>query len=257
MPPKKEAKGTKIKIANASQGLASDYNLLSMSNKFDTANGGFKRNYSEIPNPNLERKDGKVKGYSFAYDRHFEGKAGLRDGTKEEREGFDEEQSFALDETPLETVTVSRRNAAAVQFPNTWTLLEPYETWRQVLVNVWDADYAEAKRLFTLAGERTLLSIYRIQNPSLLQRFLSEKTSMELQYAGRWPKMCGMESRLYHGAGEESVEHIGEKGFDPRATGGMNGMQYGAGAYFSRDMSYWTQQQKSTAASSAADRKFA
>lgn len=222
-----------------------------------------RKDYRSIPSVSSSSswQNSDTNGYSFDI-------ASRRTEQRVRVEASEDMESGASDAKPIEntsatvtateTATRSRRarvRVPSVKLPATWTALEPYETWRQVLVNTWDADYPEARSRFTLTlgGQRALLGIYRIQNPALLSRFLSQKASMERRYAGRWPKMCGMESRLYHGAEESAVAHIGANGFDTRDSDGRNVMdlQYGAGVYFTRDMRYWTEQESSPTISPA------
>ncbi|XP_069484829.1 protein mono-ADP-ribosyltransferase PARP12-like [Ambystoma mexicanum] len=100
------------------------------------------------------------------------------------------------------------------------------------------ADTSEEYKKVQTLFQRTLmkpviLSIERIQNPSLWKVYQWQKEQMEKANDGKVVD----ERHLFHGTDEKLVDSISSDNFDWRICG-VHGTAYGKGSYFARDAAY-------------------
>lgn len=81
--------------------------------------------------------------------------------------------------------------------------------------------------------QSTIISIQRIQNPSLWRVFQWQKEQMKKRNAGKPVN----EKHLFHGTDKSLIDAICDQNFDWRMCG-VHGTAYGKGSYFARDASY-------------------
>uniref|UniRef100_A0A1X7UHJ5 Poly [ADP-ribose] polymerase n=1 Tax=Amphimedon queenslandica TaxID=400682 RepID=A0A1X7UHJ5_AMPQE len=97
-------------------------------------------------------------------------------------------------------------------------------------------EYKTAETAFnkTMTGSYTqILSIQRLQNPTLYKQYAVRKKEMEKHN----PKGHQNERLLWHGTSPDTLDKINTRGFD-RNFAGKNATYYGKGVYFARDASY-------------------
>ncbi|XP_068752249.1 uncharacterized protein [Montipora capricornis] len=88
------------------------------------------------------------------------------------------------------------------------------------------------KFLESLSNKMNILSIERIQNPSLYVPYMARKQSMDEKNG-----TLDNELQLFHGTKYESVKAINLQGFN-RSLCGQNGAAYGDGVYFAKQAFY-------------------
>ena len=88
--------------------------------------------------------------------------------------------------------------------------------------------------------ELTILSVERLQNPSLWQGYVCKRRTIVQRESSRNPEYNEgqVEKRwLFHGTDKDTVEKIYQMGFN-RIFAGRNMTRYGKGSYFARDAAY-------------------
>ncbi|XP_067658842.1 uncharacterized protein [Haliotis asinina] len=125
--------------------------------------------------------------------------------------------------------------------PKHWAPLDLVQSFELVSLDVEANMYLQVKRRFYASVPQSqyhITAIYQVQNPTMWDKHLSHKRSMEHIAEREGLTLPINEQQLFHGTdSEEVVRGICVNGFDFRVSG-KNGTVYGKGAYFARDASY-------------------
>ncbi|XP_046559247.1 uncharacterized protein LOC124268250 [Haliotis rubra] len=125
--------------------------------------------------------------------------------------------------------------------PTHWAPLDLVQSFELVSLDVEANMYLQVKRRFYASVPQSqyhITAIYQVQNPTMWDKHLSHKRSMEHTAQREGLTQPINEQQLFHGTdSEEVVRGICVNGFDFRVSG-KNGTVYGKGAYFARDASY-------------------
>ncbi|XP_054856294.1 zinc finger CCCH-type antiviral protein 1-like isoform X2 [Eublepharis macularius] len=121
------------------------------------------------------------------------------------------------------------------KYPKEWDKsLLPVIGYKSIEVSKASSEYTTMEKLFQKTmNDYTIVSIKRIQNPSLWQVFQWQKEQMKKKKGGQDIE----EKLLFHGTGWSNLEAICNDNFDWRICG-TNGTVYGKGSYFARDAQY-------------------
>jgi hypothetical protein len=126
---------------------------------------------------------------------------------------------------------VDLSNRLDINLPVNW---EQNKNNNLIKLETLSSEYQEivAKLNLNKFGNRTIISIERVQNERLYIQYLAHKKHFE----ERNSKTVN-EKTLYHGTTSDSVTNIWKFGFN-RSYAGKNATAYGKGVYFARDASY-------------------
>ncbi|XP_003390636.1 PREDICTED: poly [ADP-ribose] polymerase 14-like [Amphimedon queenslandica] len=183
--------------------------------------------YGEILNYEIEQAfQNKKKIYDAADDNFF-----INFGKMEER-----------DKVTDKTAIVKRLDLTIAQEqPDNWDPMPQDSQGKEkrfhfVTLLATGPEYKTAETAFntTMAGKYAkILSIQRLQNPTLYKQYAVRKKEMEKHN----PDGHQNERLLWHGTSPDTLDKINTRGFD-RNFAGKNAVVYGKGVYFARDASY-------------------
>ncbi|XP_003388008.1 PREDICTED: poly [ADP-ribose] polymerase 14-like [Amphimedon queenslandica] len=183
--------------------------------------------YGEIQNYEIEQAfQNKKKIYDAADDNFF-----INFGKMEER-----------DKVTDKTAIVKRLDLTIAQEqPDNWDPMPQDSQGKEkrfhfVTLPATGPEYKTAETAFntTMAGKYAkILSIQRLQNPTLYKQYAVRKKEMEKHN----PNGHQNERLLWHGTSPDTLDKINTRGFD-RNFAGKNATVYGKGVYFARDASY-------------------
>ncbi|XP_046582963.1 E3 ubiquitin-protein ligase mind-bomb-like isoform X1 [Haliotis rubra] len=100
-------------------------------------------------------------------------------------------------------------------------------------VTAFEYRHVESKVEETLSN-KSIVSIYRIQNMALWEQYRVAKVNMEREYG----RGLANEKQLFHGTTPDSADLIPHQNIDFRLAGSRVGALYGQGAYFAVDAKY-------------------
>ena len=121
----------------------------------------------------------------------------------------------------------------------TWAPMDKNKTCCQVPRQQSNADYSEALKLFTLKG-KTPQKIFRTRILRCLYNISSKRQIWRNSTRASGASRLASNVICNHGTEEAIVPKICAKGFDSTYCG-KNGVSYGRGSYFARDMNYSAQ----------------
>ena len=136
--------------------------------------------------------------------------------------------------------------------PSNWVNLSEYELCLQIELKPGESEFDKIRALFetektkeknnqkTLAKflqSRTLVKVFRLQNPNLYRHYVLTKENLIKKYHDKPEVVNNMERTLFHGTSEDAVSKINSEGFD-RNFCGKNMALYGKAVYLARDLSY-------------------
>ena len=136
----------------------------------------------------------------------------------------------------------------ASDLPANWTPLREHELVLQIELQPGDPEFEKIKTLFEAEKKkqvdtakflqnRTLMKVFRLQNPTLYRQYVLSKEKFARKYYDKPDVVKNLERTLFHGTSEDTVSKINSEGFD-RSFCGKNMTLFGKGVYFARDLSY-------------------
>ncbi|XP_052771711.1 protein mono-ADP-ribosyltransferase PARP14-like [Mya arenaria] len=124
-----------------------------------------------------------------------------------------------------------------IQIPTNWAPMKSSEQVKSIPLSHSDQEYQEALNDLTktLGRQPKIVSIERIQNPTLYTQYEAKKKQMETANKG-----TKNERMLWHGTADYAVPSISAHGFN-RSYCGKNATAVGQGVYFATQASYSAQ----------------
>jgi poly [ADP-ribose] polymerase 10/14/15 len=113
------------------------------------------------------------------------------------------------------------------------------EPFKQILLSPSSIEYKDVENNVMLTANNTvhqIVSIARIQNPSLYQQYMVRYDSMQRTVQPA-TATNPLERILWHGTSADTLESINSTGFN-RSYCGKNAVVYGSGVYFAQQFSY-------------------
>jgi poly [ADP-ribose] polymerase 10/14/15 len=140
-------------------------------------------------------------------------------------------KKIAKEKSVLQIRRVDLTNRLDMNFPVNW---EQNKNNNLIKLETFSSEYQEivVKLNSNKFGNKTIISIERVQNARLYIQYLAHKKHFEERNS-----KAVNEKTLYHGTTSDSVTNIWKFGFN-RSYAGKNATVYGKGVYFARDASY-------------------
>lgn len=118
-----------------------------------------------------------------------------------------------------------KQKSSTIMLPATWKGMKVSDKTQVVKLSPNDPEYIKVSRKLALSVTQ-IVSIDRIQNPTLYTQYVGKKRQMELINVGGRP----VEQQLWHGTRtRQAVDNIIQKGFDRNYN---SGSAHGVGVYF-------------------------
>ncbi|WAR22342.1 PAR14-like protein [Mya arenaria] len=137
----------------------------------------------------------------------------------------------------IEQAFKAKEKETNIQIPTNWAPMKSSEQVKSIPLSHSDQEYQEALNDLTktLGRQPKIVSIERIQNPTLYTQYEAKKKQMETANKG-----TKNERMLWHGTADYAVPSISAHGFN-RSYCGKNATAVGQGVYFATQASYSAQ----------------
>ena len=157
--------------------------------------------------------------------------------------------------TMIQKASIPQRLASAKSrcaWPTNWVSLSEYELCLQIelkpdesefinIMALFEAEKTKEKNnqvaLIKFLQDRTLVKVFRLQNPSLYRLYEFCRKELSHKYHNKPEVVKNIERTLFHGTAEDAVSRINSQGFDRNFCGKKMAL-YGIGVYLARDLSY-------------------
>ena len=136
--------------------------------------------------------------------------------------------------------------------PSNWVSLSEYKLYLQIELKPGESEFDNIRALFEaektneknnqtalvkFLPKRTLVKVFRLQNPNLYRHYVLTKENLIKKYHDKLEVVNNMERTLFHGTSEDAVSKINSEGFDCNFCG-KNMALYRKAVYLACDLSY-------------------